>query len=50
MIVTILSIVGIILSLYSIYVERKVHMADEGLLEEEFVALCDIEQIGASCR
>ena len=42
-----LATAGLILSLYALYVESKLHDED---LEEEFVALCDIEAIGASCR
>mmetsp|Transcript_8676 Transcript_8676/g.25657 ORF Transcript_8676/g.25657 Transcript_8676/m.25657 type:complete len:166 (+) Transcript_8676:176-673(+) len=40
------AIFGCILSLYALYVEHKVaHKSPD----EEFTALCDIEQIGASC-
>jgi uncharacterized membrane protein len=35
--------IGLILSLYAVYVETKIHG------EEEFTALCDIEFLGASC-
>ena len=43
-----LCIIGIILSSYALYVEHRTsHQENE---EEEFVALCDIEVIGASCR
>jgi hypothetical protein len=38
---------GVLLASYALYVEHKVaHKSPE----EEFSALCDIEQIGASCR
>ena len=40
---TALSIVGIILASYAVYVKHRI----EG--DDEFVALCDIESIGASC-
>jgi uncharacterized membrane protein len=46
-----LSIVGIILSCYALYVEYKTShptVTEDGI-EEEFQALCDIESIGASC-
>jgi hypothetical protein len=48
----ILSIIGFILSAYSVYVEYKIeHRNDDSAIEgEEFKALCDIESIGASCR
>ena len=42
------AIFGCILSLYALYVEHKV--AHKSPDDEEFTALCDIEQIGASCR
>lgn len=38
---------GVILSSYALYVEHKMAHKQE---EEEFVALCDIDAIGASCR
>ena len=38
---------GMILSLYALYVEHKISHKSE---DEEFSALCDIESIGASCR
>jgi hypothetical protein len=42
------AIFGAILSSYALYVEHKVaHKLPD---EEEFSSLCDIEQIGASCR
>ena len=50
------ALVGGILSVYALYVEHmtKVHAAqqnDQDKVElEPFTALCDIEQIGASCR
>ena len=50
-----LALVGGLLSVYALYVEHmtKVHAHDvneaTGALEP-FTALCDIEQIGASCR
>jgi vitamin-K-epoxide reductase (warfarin-sensitive) len=38
---------GLILSLYAVYVEHKMeHLAEH---DEEFTALCDIPSIGASC-
>ena len=41
------AVVGIILSLYALYVEHKVaHKSPD----EEFTALCDIQQLNASCR
>ena len=41
------AVVGIILSLYAVYVEHKVaHKSPD----EEFTALCDIETLNASCR
>jgi hypothetical protein len=53
----VLGIVGLILSAYSVHVERMVaHREDEdddggGMGGEGgYVALCDIESIGASCR
>jgi len=57
-----LASLGLILSLYAVYVEYKVERSrddhdgeprqdEEGVVEiEEFKALCDIEAIGASCR
>jgi len=55
-----LATIGLVLSLYAVYVERKVerlneHRSDNAGEEEpaeieEFTALCDIEAIGASCR
>mmetsp|Transcript_11726 Transcript_11726/g.16250 ORF Transcript_11726/g.16250 Transcript_11726/m.16250 type:complete len:178 (-) Transcript_11726:123-656(-) len=45
----ILSFIGLVLSIYSVYVEHMVHVKNEMEDEEEFVALCDIEKIGASC-
>ena len=48
---SILSIIGFILSAYSVYVEHKIQQhetLDDG--EEGFKALCDIDAIGASCR
>ena len=39
--------VGLVLSAYALYVEHKVAHKPS---EEEFAALCDIEQLGASCR
>ena len=49
MVVTLLSCLGIILCLYSLYVEYQTHLVEESGGELEFVALCDIEKIGASC-
>merc|ERR1740121_739747 len=43
---TILSLIGLILSAYAVYVEHRVAHSSE---EDEFVALCDIDSIGASC-
>jgi len=42
---------GLILSLYALYVEHKISHKPEEVEEgvEEFSALCDIESIGASC-
>jgi hypothetical protein len=42
------AVVGVILSMYALYVEHKV--AHKLPSDEEFTALCDIEIIGASCR
>jgi hypothetical protein len=42
-----LAVVGVMLSCYALYVEHKVGHLPE---DEEFLALCDIKQIGASCR
>eukprot|EP00584_Thalassiosira_punctigera_P015186 CAMPEP_0172565446 /NCGR_PEP_ID=MMETSP1067-20121228/108111_1 /TAXON_ID=265564 ORGANISM="Thalassiosira punctigera, Strain Tpunct2005C2" /NCGR_SAMPLE_ID=MMETSP1067 /ASSEMBLY_ACC=CAM_ASM_000444 /LENGTH=154 /DNA_ID=CAMNT_0013356313 /DNA_START=74 /DNA_END=535 /DNA_ORIENTATION=- len=45
-----LSVIGVVLSVYSVYVEHKVeHKGDDNPDGEEFRALCDIELIGASC-
>ena len=44
---TIYAFLGAALSAYALYVEYKVEHKSES---EEFTALCDIEQIGASCR
>lgn len=47
----VLTIIGAVLSTYALYVEHKMShpsSSDNGQ-EEEFVALCDIEAIGASC-
>merc|ERR1711862_689598 len=46
---TILCIIGAILSAYAVYVEYRTHKQKKSDIEEEFVALCDIESIGASC-
>lgn len=47
----ILCLLGLILSVYAVYVEYKVHqMNASDSMEEEFHALCDIEAISASCR
>eukprot|EP00339_Tiarina_fusa_P008251 CAMPEP_0116998542 /NCGR_PEP_ID=MMETSP0472-20121206/1575_1 /TAXON_ID=693140 ORGANISM="Tiarina fusus, Strain LIS" /NCGR_SAMPLE_ID=MMETSP0472 /ASSEMBLY_ACC=CAM_ASM_000603 /LENGTH=90 /DNA_ID=CAMNT_0004697721 /DNA_START=39 /DNA_END=308 /DNA_ORIENTATION=+ len=40
------AVVGVILSMYAVYVEHKVAHKPP---EEEFQSLCDIEEIGASC-
>lgn len=40
---------GVVLSIYALYVEYKISHKPEDP-EEEFSALCDIESIGASCR
>jgi hypothetical protein len=42
-----LSIAGLILSIYAVWVEHKMETKDP---DEEFSSLCDIEAIGASCR
>ena len=42
-----MAFLGLLVSLYAVYVEYK--MANKSP-EEEFSALCDIDQIGASCR
>ena len=51
---SILSIIGFILSAYSVYVEHKVEQQNlhSGNInpDDEFRALCDIDAIGASCR
>jgi hypothetical protein len=39
--------VGLLVSSYAVYVEYKMKTKTE---TEDFVALCDIEQISASCR
>mmetsp|Transcript_59150 Transcript_59150/g.70578 ORF Transcript_59150/g.70578 Transcript_59150/m.70578 type:complete len:154 (-) Transcript_59150:35-496(-) len=39
----VLASIGALLSLYALYVENRTHEDDE------FVALCDIDRIGASC-
>lgn len=39
--------VGLLVSSYAVYVEYKMKTKSE---TEDFVALCDIEQISASCR
>jgi uncharacterized membrane protein len=45
-----LSTIGIILSLYALYVEHKSsHPTYTDGIVDEFQALCDIEAIGASC-
>jgi hypothetical protein len=39
--------IGLILSVYAVYVEYKVeHLSPD----EEFTALCDIQALNASCR
>ena len=43
----VLASLGLVLSLYAVYVEHKMEHLDEN---EEFTALCDIDAIGASCR
>jgi hypothetical protein len=43
-----LSALGLILAAYGLYVELRHEHEVEG--EVPFVALCDIEVIGASCR
>jgi vitamin-K-epoxide reductase (warfarin-sensitive) len=46
---TVAAFMGLVLSVYAVYVEYKVaHKADTPD-EAEFVALCDIQAIGASC-
>jgi hypothetical protein len=71
---TFLCFIGLVLSIYAVYVEHKIEsiehkkamaretqqqqqqdelpsfMLENENVEEEFVALCDIEAIGASCR
>jgi hypothetical protein len=42
-----LASIGLMLSLYAVYVEYKVHHL---AADEEFVALCDIDALQASCR
>lgn len=42
-----MAFLGLLVSLYAVYVEFKMKHKEE---EEEFTALCDVEQIGASCR
>eukprot|EP00555_Chaetoceros_dichaeta_P015145 CAMPEP_0198261854 /NCGR_PEP_ID=MMETSP1447-20131203/10494_1 /TAXON_ID=420782 /ORGANISM="Chaetoceros dichaeta, Strain CCMP1751" /LENGTH=118 /DNA_ID=CAMNT_0043949901 /DNA_START=28 /DNA_END=381 /DNA_ORIENTATION=+ len=44
----ILSTFGFILSIYALYVEHRMSHPPDGD-DEEFVALCDIDAIGASC-
>lgn len=44
------ALLGGILSIYALYVERMVHRRLVHPDAEPFTALCDIEQIGASCR
>ena len=46
---SILCTLGAILSGYAVYVEHRMHSMEENDNIEEFVALCDIESIGASC-
>lgn len=54
-----LAVLGLVLSLYAVYVEHKLthrssHSSSSSsslvVDEEPFQALCDIEAIGASCR
>jgi hypothetical protein len=42
-----LSAIGLVLSVYAVYVEHKVEHLDP---DEEFTALCDIQALNASCR
>jgi hypothetical protein len=42
-----LSVIGLVLSVYAVYVEHKVEHLDA---DEEFTALCDIQALNASCR
>jgi hypothetical protein len=44
-----LAVMGLVLSVYALYVEHKVKRAQEDP-SLDFTALCDIEAIGASCR
>jgi len=44
-----LATIGLLLSAYSIYVEKEVEHANNDPDGEGFQALCDIEAIGASC-
>jgi hypothetical protein len=42
-----LSVIGLTLSVYAVYVEYRVeHLSPD----EEFTALCDVPALGASCR
>jgi hypothetical protein len=45
--VQILCVIGLVLSLYAIYVE---HRNSTKQTDENFTALCDIDFLGASCR
>ena len=44
------AVVGLVLSCYAVYVEHKVSHKSDDDNDEDFTALCDIEQLGASCR
>jgi vitamin-K-epoxide reductase (warfarin-sensitive) len=47
---TVAAVMGLILSAYAVYVEYRVaHKSDTPEDEPEFVALCDIAALGASC-
>jgi len=48
----ILASIGVVLSTYALYVEHRMShpSMDADDEAEEFVALCDIDAIGASCR
>ena len=42
------AVIGVVLSCYALYVDYKIETKEPG--EDEFQSLCDIEQLGASCR
>jgi hypothetical protein len=45
-----LSVIGFVLSAYSVYVEHNAQQDDGNKIDGEYRALCDIDAIGASCR